>query len=293
MTRSYQCRVCGSDNVEYLGELPKQNNFAGQLLSQHLPESGLYRCHSCLLLVRHPILSVTEYNALYAQADSNVWSNNKIELRPDQQIAIKIFSNKVKATCKVLDVGCYTGDLLSSLPKHHLKYGVEMSKAAAMIATSRGINIIGNDLYNLTGDDKFDFIFAVDVIEHTYNPEAFIKKLSTILTAEGAIFISTGNSDHWFWKHLKNKFWYSKFPEHISFIGVEWLDKFCQKNNFIVTDKHYFNYSAGYIKNFIKFVLSMIRIFPERFSGATKDHFCFIIKPEKTAQNMPFVNYEN
>ena len=286
MTASYQCRVCGSSNTEYLGPLPEQAHFAGRLPAQKLPESGLYQCRSCLLLVRHPILSIVEYNTLYAQADSKVWSKNSVNLRPDQGLARNIILNKFKGVCKVLDIGCYTGDLLSSLPENFLKYGVEMSTEASVIASAKGINIIGNDLYNIKTNDKFDFILSVDIIEHTCNPEEFLNKLSTLLEIDGEIFISTGNCDHWFWQHLKNRFWYSRFPEHISFIGMEWLEKFCKNNNFTITDKYFFNYSPNniksFIKNIIKFILSIIRVFPEYLSNTTRDHFCFILKPVKT-----------
>jgi SAM-dependent methyltransferase len=281
MSNSYQCRICGSNNTEYFGVLQKQQHFAGKLPNQNLPESGLYKCNDCLLLTRHPILTVSEYNNLYAQASSTVWSTSDVNLRPDQIIAKNIIL-EAKGTCKILDVGCYTGDLLSALPNNYIKYGIEMSKEASIISTTRGINMIGNDLYHINTNDKFNLIVAIDVIEHTQNPEAFLNKLSTMLEAEGSIIISTGNSDSWLWKYLKNRFWYSKYPEHISFIGVNWLDRFCKNNNYTLTKRCFFNYSPINIqlslKAIIKLALSLMRINPERFSNITKDHFCFVIK---------------
>jgi 2-polyprenyl-3-methyl-5-hydroxy-6-metoxy-1,4-benzoquinol methylase len=282
MANNYICRVCGSNKTENLGALPKQTHFAGVQLGQSLPESNLYECKSCLMLARHPVLSVSDYNQLYEQLASTIWPSNNFDLRQDQRIVRNIILNKFKTDCKVLDVGCYTGDLLVSLPAEYIKFGIEMSMKASMEAVSRGVNIIGNDLYNIRTNDKFDLIVAMDVIEHTHNPEDFLKKLSTMLEVGGEIIISTGNSDNWLWKYLKNRFWYSKFPEHISFIGEKWLENFCDKNNFIITDQRIFSYhqvtSQFSFKNAVKLALFLMKIGPEKFSRVTKDHFCFVIK---------------
>lgn len=282
MKEIYQCRVCGSTNTKNLGALPKQTQFAGRLLVQKLPESFLYQCGECLLLVRDPILSTSQYNVLYEKASSEVWSASNAALRFDQMLVRNFILKRNKCNCKILDVGCYTAELLSSLPETYAKYGIELSQEAASVATKRGIKIIGNDLYEIATTEKFDVITAVDVIEHTQNPDEFIKKLMTFLEPQGQLILSTGNTDSWLWSILKNRFWYSKFPEHISFIGDNWLNNFCVNNNFNIIDKHSFSYSPtdlrSVIKNIAKCTLSLMHINPEKFSNTTRDHFCFVIR---------------
>lgn len=282
MKSKYQCRVCGSNNTSNIGALPKQKTFAGKLLKQSLPESFLNQCHECLILVRDPILPVSQYNILYEQASSAVWSSSNPVLRYDQAVVRRIILERKNTNVSVLDVGCYTAELLLSLPERFVKYGVEMSKSASEVANEKGIKILGNDLYNINTTEKFDFILAIDVIEHTQNPEQFIKKLSSLLLPNGEIVISTGNTDNWLWKFLKSRFWYSKFPEHISFIGEKWLNHFCKKHNFAVVEVQYFSYVptklSTLIKSITKLFLSILHIFPERFSNTTKDHFCFVIR---------------
>jgi hypothetical protein len=82
--------------------------------------------------------------------------------------------------------------------------------------------------------------------------------------------------------HLKNKFWYSKFPEHISFIGTRWVKRFCKENGFDLVNEYKFNYLPFeinlFVKNIAKLTFSLIRVNPERFSNITKDHFCFILR---------------
>ena len=281
MNSHYECRVCGSFNTLNLGPLPEQKLFAGKLLEKKLPESSLFKCFDCMLLVRDPILESSQYKAFYKNASSEVWLGSADNLRYDQSIVKAMLVKQNKSNIKVLDVGCYTGELLSSLPESYAKYGIEMSEAAAYVASSRGIKIVSNDLYAIDIHHKFDVITAVDVIEHTENPEVFIQELMSLLAPHGKLIISTGNTDNCLWKRLKNRFWYSKFYEHISFIGERWLDNFCFKNNFTIVDKvifRYFQPTARYsIKNFAKFMLIVLRIAPERYSTFTEDHFCFSI----------------
>lgn len=283
MKGNYQCRVCGSMNTLSLGPLPKQTHFAGRLLKQALPESFLYECNNCFLLVRHPILTTSRYNSLYEKASSKVWPSSSVALRYDQAIVKSIILklNKSIGDSKVLDVGCYTAELLLSLPKQYLKYGVEMSQEAASVASKKGINIVGNDLYSIATTEKFDIITAVNVLEHTHNPEEFIQKLILLLEPHGKLILSTGNTDNWLWKNLKNRFWYSKFPEHISFVGEKWLNNLCKNNDFKIIDTNFFSYvPTNYMWifiNIVKCIFSLMRINPERLSNTTKDHFCCVI----------------
>jgi 2-polyprenyl-3-methyl-5-hydroxy-6-metoxy-1,4-benzoquinol methylase len=278
------CRICGSRHLLNFGVLPRLNKFAGQDLNYELPKTSLYKCLDCLLVFRNPVLSVCEYNSLYQQADSSVWSNGNQVLRYDQSLVIDIISKSNHYSGKVLDVGCYTGELLKALPEGFIKYGVEMSERAAKVASSYGISILSDNLYELNTSLKFDFILAVDVIEHTHNPEAFILTLVEMLSSGGKLVISTGNTDSWLWRLLKSKFWYCKYPEHISFIGIKWLIKFTLRKNLKLSEIHIFNYTNNsffkYHKSFVKTLFAVLRIKPERYSNGTKDHMCFVI--EKT-----------
>lgn len=47
------------------------------------------------------------------------------------------------------------------------------------------------DFFNLKPNKKFDFVVMGEVIEHVDNPIKFLKKVKTIITKDGKIFIST------------------------------------------------------------------------------------------------------
>ena len=282
---TYKCRCCGSNDTKDMGALPEQIYFAGKLLNPILPASHLYKCEACLMLARHPILTPIEYNKLYANAEATVWSSGSQALRPDQELVLKIINEKKLNNCKILDVGCYTGELLAALSDEYLKFGVEMSDKAAMLTKEKNIEIIGSDLYRINSNNKFDIVVAIDVIEHTQNPEEFLLNLIKLLNSSGEVIISTGNTDNWMWRLLKNKFWYSSFPEHISFIGESWLKKFCEERKITITTMTRFNYIAyspvSIVKNGIKTALSILGIRSVGYSNTTEDHFCFSLKVNK------------
>lgn len=45
--------------------------------------------------------------------------------------------------------------------------------------------------------EKFDYIFAADVIEHTDSPVQFLKNIAGSLNADGIVVITTPNADYW------------------------------------------------------------------------------------------------
>lgn len=282
MNEIYTCRVCGSKNISNIGALAGQTYFAGEALSKSFPRSFLYKCNNCLILLRNPIQNEDEYNELYANIESPGWLKVNKHLRNDQSLIQKYIQKKKSKFNNILDVGCFTGDLLVSLEGNYHKYGIEMSESAANVAKDRGIEIIGKNLYQIKTSLLFDVIVSSDVIEHTINPKVFIVKLMSLLNENGELIISTGNTDSWLWRILKNRFWYSSFPEHISFIGEKWLVKFCKENNYLIVESKFFKYLAFtpllFIKFPIKLILSLLGVQPERLSNITQDHFYFVIK---------------
>jgi SAM-dependent methyltransferase len=214
--------------------------FAGIALVQTLPGGELWRCKSCGFMFRHPLLPIERYRALYSQAGADVWESD-FERR-DFALVRQCLA-KQGAGAGVLDIGCYTGSLLWSLPRHFRLYGVELNQAAARIAASRGIDIVAGEVHALSGTHaKFDVIIACDVIEHMRNPLDFLGQLRARLEPHGRILISTGNADAWLWNALGARFWYCSFPEHISFIGQRWLHSMVGRVGLRLTQLVKFNY---------------------------------------------------
>jgi SAM-dependent methyltransferase len=121
------CRLCGAADAESLGTIPDSDFFAGRVLSQSLPGGRLWRCRRCDSMFRHPILASEAYLRLYQAGAPEQWSGEGN--RRDLQLVRAIIAVR-PGVQTVLDVGCGTGDFLTSLPGPLARFGIEPSTAA-------------------------------------------------------------------------------------------------------------------------------------------------------------------
>lgn len=88
---------------------------------------------------------------------------------------------------QVLDVGCYDGDFLQTL-KADLKVGVDLE----LLPCNSDVQYIHADGFRLPfEDDFFDFIFALDVIEHVEDDCEFVNSLLRVLATNGRLIMTT------------------------------------------------------------------------------------------------------
>src|SRR6266545_782016 len=86
----------------------------------------------------------------------------------------------------ILDVGCFDGFILSELPGN-FKVGVDLSPVH-----NRKINQVQADACDLPfQNDRFDFVFALDVIEHIPDDQKFVRSLVRVLKPGGSLFLTT------------------------------------------------------------------------------------------------------
>jgi SAM-dependent methyltransferase len=216
-----RCRACDAVEVRLVGRLPDTRVFAGRVRDEPLAGGDLWRCEECYLLFRHPLLHSSTYEEYYRDGSSEFWESR--EDREDFRLVRREIDG-AQCRMRVLDLGCYNGSLLASLPGNHALYGIEANPAAARTATLRGIEIIASDFEDLDRlDDRFDFITACDVIEHVPDPMDFLARLRGLLSKGGRVVLTTGDSDAWLWRLARANYWYCYFPEHISFVGRRWL----------------------------------------------------------------------
>lgn len=96
-----------------------------------------------------------------------------------------------------LDVGCGSGIVLRLLKSQGYEngYGAEISKLFIKEAKSRGLsNVYHYDGTNLPfNDQKFDLIGSFNVLEHTSEPETFIKNQISKLKFKGILIVACPN----------------------------------------------------------------------------------------------------
>jgi len=241
------CPDCGCQRLRQLGVLPDVAFFAGSRLQQPLPGGELLHCTRCDLRFRHPHLGTATYDRLYDNARADTWSAGP--LRVDQRLVQALAQGTVHAPTaaghgapRVLDFGCYAGDLLASLPAEFDKYGIEVNATAGARAATRAAARVERNLDHLAADLRFDLIVAMDVIEHVPSPRALLKQLVDRLTPGGRLVITTGDGANWLWRLLGARWWYCYFPEHIAFISRRWMHYHAAALGVSVRQVRTFNY---------------------------------------------------
>ncbi len=111
------------------------------------------------------------------------------------EIYESLLSPFLKESVNVLDIGCYTADLLKLLPTSVDYYGIDSDKEALKIARKRGAKVIKVDLENerIPLDQKFDIILATEILEHLKDPEKLIQQIKHLLKKNGVVLVSLPN----------------------------------------------------------------------------------------------------
>ena len=218
------CRACGSSATLRIGTIPDSRLFAGTTLAEPLSGGDLIRCTHCRLRFRHPVFTPADYEALYDNARQDVWEASAT--RTDWRLLTSFLEKRFAGPFTVLDVGCYSGDLLAWLGNRADKYGVEVNQAAAAVARTRNGIKTFRSLAEIPGPVEFDAVILCDVIEHFPDPGALVLGLLGRLRAGGVIVVTTGDAENWLWALFRANWWYCAMPEHISFVSIGWLTRF-------------------------------------------------------------------
>ena len=216
------CPCCGDDNLQRLGKLPDSHWFAGKHLAHALSGGSLYRCRHCRLKFRHPIHATEDYQKLYDNATIKTWSDDIA--RADWDLIAAYIFQQLPQGGRVLDFGCYSGGLLARMGPGYERYGVEINRAAAAVASERTRKQVWPSVDDIPADLRFDVVVVADVIEHLSNPAELIQRLTDLLSDRGILIVTTGDADNVMWNRFGANWWYCFYPEHISFLSEAWLD---------------------------------------------------------------------
>ena len=111
-----------------------------------------------------------------------------------------------KSVVNVLDIGCGEGGVGMLLKgkygtKVHI-VGVDISQKSIEFAKPYYDKVIQADVENedistILGDQKFDYVITVEVLEHLFKPETLLDKLKKSLEPKGRIIVSFPNFAFW------------------------------------------------------------------------------------------------
>ncbi|HRE41762.1 MAG TPA: class I SAM-dependent methyltransferase [Ignavibacteria bacterium] len=218
-----KCWVCGSENnIPFINQKNDVNikstdvKITDDRYGKTLP---LYKCSDCSFIFAYPLPeNIIE---LYENLEDDNYIST-LEPRVKEMKDILKLSLKINPDAKrILDVGAGIGLMVNEAKKIGLDaLGIEPSKwlvnQAKEIFNLEIIEGIVPD--EKLKNEKFDIIYAVDVIEHLETPVQFLKDLSLMLNENGLLVIATPDCDSFIANKMKEKWWHFRLA-HIGYFN--------------------------------------------------------------------------
>lgn len=166
------------------------------------------RCRACDLVYSNPQASEARMHAYYGRIfyDGMTFQGGDAPtlaagVDPEQLQAIKAAEDLefIGAELKgksILDVGCASGYFLEGARKAGLKpQGLELSPKAAAQARARGFKVHVGSLERFKAGAKFDVVHCSHTVEHAKDPEAFLRRLGSLVKPGGRLYVECPNRD--------------------------------------------------------------------------------------------------
>jgi SAM-dependent methyltransferase len=220
------CLVCGSDRREFPFRL-------------HDPYS-VVRCSTCGFYYLYPRVIEGAMQEAYRQpsyyeggacgyADTS-YTAQESSLRATFKRLLHNLADRQLTGGTLLEVGCGYGYLLDEArPYFDHRVGTEFSLDGAEIARAAGAEVFVGGIEQISAERKFDTVLAVQVIEHVYQPLAFVKQLINHTQPGGHIIIATPDIGGVLRK-VMGRHWPSfKVPEHVGYFDFRTLSRLMEK----------------------------------------------------------------
>ena len=228
-----ECWVCGENSIPFeksksldrLDLSPDRFKISDSEYGKSLPR---YRCVACSFIqCDTPIDMVAFYQAMSDE------EYDQGEAARQRQFEDLIGTFKIARGSKWLDVGCGTGILVEIANKMGYRaIGIDPSVALIEIGLAKDRPIFCATLENFSlGDELFDVISLIDVIEHVDNPIAVMKLVSKYLKPNGFVCLSTPDVSSVFARVLKMKWWHVRVA-HIGYFDKKTLGMTFRKSGF-------------------------------------------------------------
>ena len=198
-----------------------------------------FRCGSCRTTQK--VLTRQQYQDLHPTYDPGSFldSCNReqveafLDIRGASKILSKVIDEHLAATNgpgrSFLDVGCGMGMYLIAAQRLGFEVlGFEPSSNHARVATQHFQLPVIADYFSAdrVAGKKFDLIVLSHVIEHIFDPKAFLQELVGVLKPGGALVVITPNNDSFVARTLGKSWPMLKPVDHVSMIGSRAYDYF-------------------------------------------------------------------
>jgi SAM-dependent methyltransferase len=171
-----RCPACGGNGVSGRFTNPVGFSFAV--------------CESDGTVYMEPVLSPSALNVLYNdESYTSFWSIVHFSASDDVARIRGLSGNGPRKS--LLDVGCATGELLKLVQDRFVCSGVEINSGTAELARQAGFDVTTGTLDDIVGNERFDVITMLQVIEHITEPKAILERAFQLLKPGGLLYLDT------------------------------------------------------------------------------------------------------
>ncbi len=280
-----KCRICNHriKKIVYLGKIALVGNFFKKKSNQKKYNISLNYCLRC----KH--VQISEHLSPDLLFKNYLWETgiSKSNISLIKKLLVKLKKLGISKKSKILEIASNDGSFIKILKKKFNSFaiGVDPAKNLAKKANSKRIFTINNYFnYKLSHSikkkfNKFDFIFARNVIAHLNNPNQVFEGVENLLKDNGVFILEVPHL-----LNILNKNQYDNvFHEHIGFHSLKSIKDLCQQNQLKVFDVEIIDSQGGSIRCYI-----CKRKFKKLISRKTKN----ILKIEKKSNLFSRKNLE-
>ena len=194
---------------------------------------GVARCLGCGLAFLQPRLKEARMRQVYASGEYfEDYTQSEMDYQAQAQGLRATFRRMLRLAARrgltggrLLEVGSAYGYLLDEARPHfQYRAGVDFSPAAVARTAQVADSAWEGGLDQVPASaGKFDALIGANVLEHVYEPGAFLRQSLGLLVPKGVVMMATPRFDGLWYKALGPKWASFKIPEHVTYWKPETL----------------------------------------------------------------------
>jgi len=135
-----------------------------------------------------------------------------------------------------LDVGCSGGEFLEAAKRAGIQAeGLDLSEEAVLRACARGLTAHHSRVEDFAPERHYDTVTGFDVIEHTVDPRAFVRRCREWLVPDGSFVLTLPDVDSIYPRLLMRRHWFYYAPnEHLFYFNSQTITRLLDQEGFAV-----------------------------------------------------------
>lgn len=197
LTSYRPCPVCGGRSWKSVTGIDDYLFIIDSTDEPKVVEVREVQCLDCAAVFRNPCFTPEGFQILFAEAGQSYGSS---EGRPREQVDWLQAKGVLSPKATVLDIGCYFGNFLKTLPADCTKLGVEIDATVVAAANKAnagtGIEIVHGAFESFKCPVQPDLITMFHVLEHLANPYGVLLYLREISHDDTYLMIEIPTLEH-------------------------------------------------------------------------------------------------